>query len=209
MSDEKLPDEEYLKLVRNAKSELDVLRKYPTRRPAEQKDQEPFSSNTTIAESKTAPDMQILEEPAAGGSDAEATHPFKVSPNGDDTVTVAAGEIIEFAPQTSGSTLNIPFKGVTTSYDGTDSFSVSASGFLYLVLNVVDSVWADDSTFGVSTIGFSVDSLFLSMGQSLVGDQISFPIAQLTLTDGVVSVAKQILTYNPTLQLSYQFVYVP
>lgn len=85
MSDDKLPDEDYLKLVRNAKSELDTLRKYPTRRPAQQKDQEPFNSNTTIAESKSAPDMQILEEPlAGGGTTEEATHPFKLKTADDD-----------------------------------------------------------------------------------------------------------------------------
>ena len=72
----KLSRDEYLKMVRESKSELDTLRKYPTRRPAEQRDQEQFNANTTIGEAKGAPDMQILGDDPVGTSKVVSLHPF-------------------------------------------------------------------------------------------------------------------------------------
>ena len=203
MSDEKLPDEEYLKLVRNAKSELDVLRKYSTRRPAKQKDQEPFTSNTTIAESKPAPDMQIPEEPAAGGSVKQATHPFKVSPNGDDTVTVAAGNVIDFRTTNDGLFSGNPVRGNVNVYDGAE-VTITASGTLFLVITYDNSnLIAEDSTFLVGSYLLAVFNMVAALDPVLSGSELSIPIAEIDLTDGVASVTQQILTHNPTLQLGY------
>jgi hypothetical protein len=135
-------------------------------------------------------------------------HPFKVSANGDDTVTVAPGEIMSYGDGTFG---DLSIKHYS-SFDGGEA-TVTASGVIYgeiaaaLALNLVlNDTWIDSNGDSVDTYYYrllpdTLDTIAVNFATSMPSSSsvFYFEIAQVDLTDGVASVTKQVLTHNPIL----------
>lgn len=150
----------------------------------------------------SAPRPQRLQPP----------HPWKVTANGDDTVTIANGSVIYFTAQGSASVPNSPFDGAKVDYTSED-VTITATGTLYAVVTTAgvsfDEIISFESTSGVGAQALTPSSVTVELDPTLTGDKISIPLATVTLTDGVATVDTQILTYNPILDLVYVDVAAP
>jgi hypothetical protein len=130
-------------------------------------------------------------------------HPFKVSPNGDDTVNVAPGNVIDFTTSGNGIYDSNAVTGDFNAYAG-GGVTITASGTLFLVITYDNTnVIALDPTFYVANYALTVTSMEVKLDPALSNLELSIPIAEVDLTDGVVSVTNQILTHNPILQLGF------
>ena len=140
------------------------------------------------------PDQQIATEP----------HPFKVTSNGDDTITIAEGALLWLNPDTTGSVPNDPFVGEYTDYGG-ETLTVTSTGTLYIVSSYGAEATATDTPFLIASyhVGFDSQSPWAEIDPSLSSGQISLPIATIDLTDGVASVTKQILHHNPLIDIGW------
>ena len=131
------------------------------------------------------------------------SHPFKVSPNGDDTVNVAPGNVIDFTTSGNGIYDSNAVTGDFNAYAGGD-VTITASGTLFLVITYDNTnVIAQDSTFNLATYALTVTSMAVELDPTLSSLELSIPIAEVELTDSVASVTNQILTHNPILQLGF------
>jgi hypothetical protein len=134
--------------------------------------------------------------------------PFEVTANGDDTVTVAPGEIMSYGDGTFG---DLSIKHYS-SFDGGDA-TVTANGVIYgeidatLALNLVlNDTWIDSNGDSVDTYYYrllpdTLDTITVGFATSMPSSSsvFYFEIAKVELTDGVASVTKQVLTHNPIL----------
>lgn len=134
--------------------------------------------------------------------------PFEVTANGDDTVTVAPGDIMSYGDGTFG---DLSIKHYS-SFDGGD-VTVTAAGVIYgeidaaLASNLVlNDTWIDSNGDSVDTYYYrlipdTLDTITVNFATSMPSSSsvFYFEIAKVDLTDGVASVTKQVLTYNPIL----------
>ena len=149
--------------------------------------------------------VYVPGKPSIPGS----SHPWKVTPNGDDTVTVNKGHIISTNGGTSG---NIVY---TYQKNDAQDLTVTGSGFIYYratmgTANALDQALsaAVDALTATTTGG----TLVFNAGAELSGGVVDvlsatyayFPIAEVDLTDGVASVVEQIA--HGDLYLSMQTV---
>jgi hypothetical protein len=133
----------------------------------------------------------------SGGS-----HPFKVSPNGDDTVSVAPGNVIDFSTSSNGLYDGTAVTGDFTAYAGGD-VTITADGTVYLVITYDNTNLISQEPSVLADFALSVTSLAVEFDPTLSINQLSIPIAEVTFADNVASVSNQILTHNPILQLGF------
>lgn len=176
---------------------------------------------------RTTPDGWTLEiNQRAVGS----THPWKVTANGDNTVTVAAGNIQGFKPNPAGaigsSPANkdrffAPFNTIAVKFEEVDDFEITDSGYIYAKVNFFDE---EDEYIEGTQVGDSFEvtgnlyrpkasiSLFLSttdpdsfdpsLDDTGTVTDAYFLIAEVALSEtDVASVEYQYLTHNPIVQL--------
>jgi hypothetical protein len=134
------------------------------------------------------------------------SHPWKVTPNGDDTVDVAAGCVMSW--EESSLTLK-NFK----KYDGTQTITVTGTGYIYGYIDASLALTPDINAGGTDTGGddyeVSINRVFPDNADTIAiayataiptGSSIFyFEIAEVTVAAGVASVTYQTLTHNPTL----------
>jgi hypothetical protein len=137
------------------------------------------------------------------GAPAMNLHPWQAFSNGDDTVSVNDGSVIYFEGQGSGSVPNEPFDGSSVDYTRAN-VTITASGTLYakLTLTTPDAI-ATDNTFYIATYGVVPSSVTVELDPTLSGGEMSIPIATVTLASGIATVTKQILHYNPIVDLTF------
>lgn len=137
------------------------------------------------------------------------TRPFQVVPDGDNSVEVKAGKILWFSPQSSGSIPNAPFAGQALVYAGETGVAVTSSGTLYLVITCYGTYLytaLDNSTYpptDLTTQHHEPYAAAAEMSPTLMGDQYSLPLAELTVDGTEVTVDEQILDYHPLLQINW------
>lgn len=140
------------------------------------------------------------------GSTPQQGHPWKVTANGDDTVTVADGSVIYFDTGGGSNVPNSPITGKTMDYTSA-SVTITAPGTLYVKMDfdplLSDELIAYSSTPNLSTYAVTPTAITAELDPTLSGDEVSIPIATVTLTDGIAAVTKQILSYNPPLSINY------
>lgn len=160
----------------------------------------------------TITEQHLSHNPVVSIQDSEgaaaSTHPWKATANGDDTVNVNSGSII-YVEGTGGSNApNSPFDGDHVSYTSSD-ITITASGTLYAVIDFdsnSDDIASLDSSAGLSILTCTPTSVTVELNPTLSSDQISLPIADVTLSGGVATVTSQILDCNPPLTLNYAVV---
>ena len=136
-------------------------------------------------------------------SASDPSHPWKVTENGDDTLTIADGSILYFTAGATGSVPNEPFDGGHIDYTSGD-VTIGASGTLFakISLTTPDPV-ATDNTFLIATYGVAPSTVPVEVDPSLSGSEMSIPIADVSLTAGVATVDVQYLVHNPLVDLTY------
>jgi hypothetical protein len=136
------------------------------------------------------------------------SHPWKVTANGDDTVAVAAGEVIDFTTTSNGLYDGQAVTGGFVSYAGAD-VTITTDGTVFAVVTyALSNTIANDTTFTLATSSVDASSVTAAFAPTLSTYELSIPIAEVTLTDGVAAVTNQILTYNPMMQLTWAEGYV-
>lgn len=150
--------------------------------------------------------VQLLAKDLGEGGSGD-TLPWKVTANGDDTVTVGAGAILSF-PDGDDLTLS-RYKD----YAGGDIVTVTTDGFIYGYIDASLGLYAMATPTGTDSGGDTI-TLYLNRIFPDVADDISvafaatiplsnnifyFEIAEVTLTDGVAAISSQTLNHNPTL----------
>lgn len=138
-------------------------------------------------------------------------HPWKVTANGDDTVHVHKGSVIYCATAaSSGSEPNEPFTFGSITYAGGD-VTVTGTGIVSVVIDCDILEVSNSSLSGVRYYVYvpatddPVD-LLVDYDQTPTGTQLSFPLAGVSLTDGVASVTSQALDHNLVLQMGHTLV---
>lgn len=136
--------------------------------------------------------------------------PWQVTPNGDNTVSVNAGSVISWDNGgTTGNLTNEPFFGLNTTYAGGD-VTIGAAGTLFIKIPYDLEEVSYDSFGNVYTFVHVVNgSLTVELSPSYATGNLYLPIADVTVTDGVAAVTRQIIDYNPILQLGFSYVDSP
>jgi len=127
-------------------------------------------------------------------------HPWKVTPNGDDTVTIASGKIKSLGLYLGAG--DGASRGYVK-YDGTSSFTVTTTGYIYAeisytdqpnnTLSLTDENLFVDSVIADGSIAITNTNLTPGYGNYLPsGKTLAFPIALVTLSGGVVTLDEQI-----------------
>jgi len=139
------------------------------------------------------------------------SHPWKVTSNGDDSVTVAPGKLLSVGNESVASSLDtIPtyfhlkeFKN----YAGGIIGSIAANGYIYASIPYVigDVIYITEAgveellsqrivpdTSATLTVGFATSL-------PITGDVFVYEIARVTYDAGLVTVTDQVLTHNPQL----------
>ena len=153
------------------------------------------------------PNQVILVPKKRRASRASLTHPWKVTGNGDDTVSIAAGCVLSYESQPG--TLKLYRK-----YDGDQNATVEGEGVVYASI-VSEMALSPDIRFsGTDDNGDIMDvdlfrlfpdstaPLILSFAESTPVSSSGifyFEVAEVSLNDGVAVVDYQIITTNPTL----------
>jgi len=130
------------------------------------------------------------------------SHPWKVTANGDETVTVAAGRVLYWTSQVSGNFPNEPFDADSVAYAGGE-VEITGSGVLKIVITTSDQEVSDDGI--IWDFVYTASSLSVELDPTATGSELTIPIALVNLTDDVASVTEQILHYNPFIQLGFAF----
>jgi len=153
----------------------------------------------------TVTEQHLSHNPVVSIQDADAAtgHPWKVTANGDDTVTVADGSILYFTAAGSTEVLFEPFDGNHVDYSSGD-VTITASGTLYakISLTTADSISSDSVTL-VASYGVQPSSVTVALDPTLSGSEMSIPIADVTLSGGVATVDTQYLVHNPLVDLTW------
>lgn len=130
------------------------------------------------------------------------SHPWKATANGDDTVAVAAGNVIDFSTISDGLFNTEPVTGGFTAYAGGD-VTVTADGTIFAVITYDDANVISQETSVLADYALGVTSLTVAFEPTLSTNELSIPIAEVTFADSVATVTNQILTHNPILQLGF------
>lgn len=137
-------------------------------------------------------------------------HPWKVTANGDDTVTVAAGDVLEFVPLGSSGSPYTPMTSQTSGGAFTGgTVTVTGDGGIYAVITVTQNPWADsqvvqpDGTVTFNDYLLGVESVSVAFDPTLSGSQIGWLIAIVELNDGIASVTNQVVRDTIPLQIGF------
>jgi len=130
-----------------------------------------------------------------------ASHPWKATENGDEFITIAAGELLAARTSSGG---GYPFYWEELSYAGGNIEVTAATGYI-LISMVVTEEQAGDTNAGDSGILASPASFTVEFQPTLpdVTDDMAFPICKVALAAGVATVTKQILTHNPSPSVTW------
>lgn len=130
-------------------------------------------------------------------------HPFQVTANGDDTVAVAPGNVIDFTTSGGNGLYDgSPVTGDFTAYDGGD-VTITADGTVYLVITYGNANLISQEPNVLADFALSVTSLSVEFDPTLSSNELSIPLAEVTFADDVATVTNQILMHNPILQLGF------
>jgi hypothetical protein len=157
-------------------------------------------------------------------------HPWKVTSNGTEFVTVAPGCVTGFLPKSDLGTpawkprFFPPFVGTYIKFIGDTIEVTAASGFIYMGFTLESEVeGAEGGGSGGDVTGniyrpYTAPDVFFydktpenyeSMDFSSAYDVV-IPIAEVSLAGGVASVDYQILTHNPMIQIDdIEFLFTP
>jgi hypothetical protein len=141
-----------------------------------------------------------------------AAHPWKVTANGDDTVTVAAGRILTMKNE-QGLGVSDPPTWVRlqqiAKFTGGDVEGIDANGYIYAYLPATISaelMFTRDDTTGLEIYrNIPSGSLNVAFSTTLPGNsggsaaEFCFVIAEVAYSGGIVTVTEQWLTHNPTM----------
>ena len=130
------------------------------------------------------------------------SHPWKATANGDDTVAVAAGNVIDFSTTSNGLFNAELVNGDFTAYAGGD-VTITADGTIFVVITYDDTNVISQEASVLADYALGVTSLTVEFEPTLSTNELSIPIAEVTFADSVATVTNQILTHNPILQLGY------
>jgi len=130
------------------------------------------------------------------------THPFKVTPNGDEFVTVGDGELVYFTSSDPSNQPALPLVADNESFVA-EQVEVTASGTIFLVIPTDELLTYTDSQGQSYVFGGLTSALTVALDPIFSGPNIYLPIADVQLADGIASVTKQILTHNPIIQVGY------
>ena len=128
-------------------------------------------------------------------------HPWKVSANGDDTVTIGGGEIISFNSSETSNQPALPIGGTYTSFVS-EELEITENGTIFVIVPVSDLTTYIDSQ-GESYAFYASGALTVELNPTKSGANLYIPIAVVELTDDIAKVTKQILTHNPIIQMGY------
>lgn len=132
-------------------------------------------------------------------------HPFQATANGDDTVNIAPGAVLSWLTNNSGNLHNGPFYGDEQNFLG-DDVTVTGSGTIYLVLTTGLTEVAYDSFGGIVTQVYRATAApTVAFEPTFTGANLYLPVADVSLTDSVASVTRQLLDHNPLLQLHFAY----
>ncbi len=146
----------------------------------------------------------LRDRPMMSVSDAgvigDSPHPWKVTSNGDDTVSVNEGKVSHWliGEPDEGAALAVP-----VSYEGTDSHQVTNSGTSYLYAKIpiaTAQVAGGTSNRQLSATVTITDEPNPPSGVNSEED-VWLLLAELELSDGVVSVTEQKLDHNPVVSI--------
>jgi hypothetical protein len=157
-------------------------------------------NGTTIEISKTTQRTQ-----------KEYVHPWKVTANGDDSVTVAKGKILSWSNQSAPPTDTIPiyyhlkeFKN----YAGGIVESINANGVIYGSIPFIQAEVLYEADSGAGSLLLSQRivpdvsatlSVAFATELPVTGNVFIFEIAKVTFADGVATVSDQVLEHNPQM----------
>lgn len=138
-------------------------------------------------------------------------HPWRVSGNGTDTLTVGKGKVLFATAKGTPGVEMAPIVYLPVSYAG-GSVTVTGDGYIYLQAQIAESVSNIVAQIALTddSLAFSVrktDTLAVVFSTDAPGVYspadiyVYWPIAQVTLSGGVASVEEQILFHNPTHDL--------
>lgn len=160
----------------------------------------------------------VIDKPKPPVSTGSASpHPWKVTANGNNTVSIAPGCMLGFLPDMSSSSygLRVPMVAQYISYAGGNVTVAGSTGYIYAEVQLTSDVEKsnsgspDDNLFDsylyrpyggiyVFWSDESPDALTIGTGDNF----LYFPLAVVSLADDVASVEMQILTHNPLIQLN-------
>jgi hypothetical protein len=139
------------------------------------------------------------------------THPWKVTANGDDSVTVAKGKILSWSNQSAPPTDTIPiyyhlkeFKN----YAGGIVESINANGVIYGSIPFIQAEVLYEADSGAGSLLLSQRivpdvsatlSVAFATELPVTGNVFIFEIAKVTFADGVATVSDQVLEHNPQM----------
>lgn len=134
-------------------------------------------------------------------------HPWKATPNGDDTITIAPGSMLSWNTSNSGSFPNEPFYAEDTNYAGGD-VTITASGTVFAVVPVDVRQTSTDGS--VASVHYIVNgSITVALNPTYSGANLYYPICDVDFTDSIATVTRQLLTHNPILELGYSYLDSP
>ena len=144
---------------------------------------------------------------------SSATHPWKVTSNGDDTVSIGEGVLMKYSNPFAAAETTPDYFHFKGGYDyAGGAATVTGTGIIYGKIAYTESSNYQSEISASQTIY----STRLEFTGTLTVDYASsmptttgfyfFEIARLSLTDDVAIVDKQILTYNPPIHQYYVFV---
>lgn len=145
--------------------------------------------------------VEITEEADRIVIRASVSHPWKATQNGSAFIAIAPGELLA-ATFTSGG--GFPFFWENLSYDGGSIEVTAATG--YILISIVKSELDAGSTNAGDSGILATPSSFIVEFQPTMAEvtgDMGFPICEVALADGVATVTKQILTYNPSPSITF------
>ncbi len=136
-----------------------------------------------------------------------ASHPWKVTGNGDDTVNVAAGKILSMANEASPGMSNIPVYfhlKEFIDYTGGTVEDIDADGYIYASCPqayTTETIFEADATSGINQFDRVQPEgpVTVDFAENLptTGSVFIFELARVTFSGGVATVTDQVMTHNP------------
>jgi hypothetical protein len=170
-----------------------------------------YDGGATLADATALKVRAFIEDSELGGS-----HPWKATENGDDTIDIAAGNVLKMVSEGGLSGDTTPqwvHLDKAVAYAGGTVTVPTGGGFIYGRIEFVETVifQTPDPSDPVSLKTKRLDpsgTLTVEAAGSMPasGDQYVFLIAEVSLAGGVATVDNQVLTHNPQLH-SYQCIF--
>lgn len=134
----------------------------------------------------------------SGSGGGAFIHPWKATENGNEFITIAAGEVLRL-----NSSAIFPLWWTPLSYAG-GSIEVTGNGYIVISMATTD-LNGGGTNYGDSGLIATPTSISVVFSSDIdnAGGNMNYPICQVSLTAGVATVTKQLLTHNPHLSVTY------